>query len=55
MTSPTPQHEPSAEERVPIQRLVWWAILALILVAGVVLYFRYADAVTPLLEAGRAP
>lgn len=55
MTSPTPQNEPSADERVPIQRLLWWAIIAVILVAGVVLYFRYADVVTPLLEAGRTP
>lgn len=55
MTSPTPQNEPSGDERVPIQRLIWWAIIALLLAAGVVLYFRYAGVVTPLLEAESSP
>ena len=39
-------------DRVPIGRVIPWVILVVLLVAGVVLYFRYGAQVTPLLNGG---
>lgn len=41
--SPTP-------ERIPVARAVGWALFALLLVAGVLLYFRYERLLVPLLS-----
>ena len=41
------------QERVPIGRVIPWVILVVLLIAGLVLYFRYGADVTPLLEDTR--
>lgn len=48
----TPDH-PSAPEHVPPTRVVAWLLVALALIVGVVLYFRHASQVAPLLDAVR--
>ena len=49
MTSPPPR---PPEERVPIRRAVLWSIVAIVLAAGVVLYFLYGGAIAPLINPG---
>ncbi len=49
MTSPQPR---PPEERVPIRRAVLWSIIAIVLAAGVVLYFLYGRAIVPLIHSG---
>ena len=48
----TPDH-PSASERIPPARVVAWLLVAVALIAGVVLYFRHAAEVAPLLDTVR--
>ncbi len=36
-------------EVVPASRLVPWAVVAVLILAGIVLYFRYGPLMTPLL------
>lgn len=38
------------QDRVPIGRVIPWVILVVLLLAGIVLYFRYGTQVTPLLD-----
>lgn len=40
-------------DRAPIGRVIPWVILLVLLVAGLVLYFRYGTGVTPLLDGAR--
>jgi hypothetical protein len=40
-------------DRVPIGRVIPWVVLVALLIAGVVLYFRYGTQVTPLLDGTR--
>jgi hypothetical protein len=40
-------------DRVPIGRVIPWVILLVLLIAGLVLYFRHGADVTPLLDATR--
>ena len=40
-------------DRVPPSRVIPWVILAVVLIVGVVLYFRFGTQVTPLLDATR--
>ncbi|GAC1653467.1 MAG: hypothetical protein NVS4B3_16570 [Gemmatimonadaceae bacterium] len=42
------RQDPTPPERVPPARLIGWALLALVLVAGVVLYFLFGDSVAPI-------
>ena len=41
------------QDRVPIGRVIPWVVLVVLLVAGLVLYFRYGAQVTPLLDSTR--
>jgi hypothetical protein len=41
------------QDRVPIGRVIPWVVLVVLLVAGLVLYFRYGGQVTPLLDSTR--
>lgn len=50
MTTPLPPRP--SEERVPIRRAILWTIVAVILAAGVVLYFLYGRDVVPLIDPG---
>ena len=49
MTSPPP----SRSDRNNLRRLLFWGIIALIVVAGVVLYFRFGSQPVPLIEQVR--
>jgi hypothetical protein len=46
MTEPTPRDS----DRIPLGRTLAWLAVAAVLVAGLVLYFVYAGATTPLLK-----
>ena len=46
-------HTMPPQDRVPIGRVIPWVVLVILLVAGLVLYFRYGGQVTPLLDATR--
>ena len=48
MSSPQPP-----QERVTLGRVLPWVLLALLLAAGLVLYFRFGDTVTPVVGSGR--
>lgn len=50
----TPDH-PSAPERIPPTRVVTWLLIAVALIVGVALYFRYAPRVAPLLDTVHGP
>ena len=41
------------QDRVPIGRVIPWVVLVLLLLAGLLLYFRYGTEVTPLLDSTR--
>jgi len=41
------------QDRVPIGRVIPWVVLVVLLIAGLVLYFRYGTKVTPLLDGTR--
>ena len=41
------------QDRVPIGRLIPWVVLVVLLIAGLVLYFRYGGQATPLLDGTR--
>jgi hypothetical protein len=41
------------QDRVPIGRVIPWVVLVVLLIAGVVLYFRYGTQVTPLIDGTR--
>ncbi len=41
------------QDRVPIGRMIPWVILVILLIAGLVLYFRYGTQVTPLVDGTR--
>ena len=41
------------QDRVPIGRVIPWVVLVVLLIAGVVLYFRYGGQVAPLLDGTR--
>lgn len=53
MTTPTPSRPPN--ERVPTRRVLFWAALGVLLVVGLVLFFLYGQAVTPVLEPNAVP
>lgn len=44
-----PSHE-TPDETPRLRRIAFWGVIALVLVAGVALYFLYADAVFPVLR-----
>ncbi len=46
MTTPTPPQD----DDIPRGRLILWTLIALVVVAGVYLYFRYDDRIIPLLS-----
>ena len=57
MTAPTPAPKPSPgrapdddEERVPRGRLAVWGLLALVILIGLVLYFRFEPGIAPLFD-----
>ena len=50
VTTPLPPRP--SEERVPIRRAILWTIVAVVLAAGVVLYFLYGREVVPLIDPG---
>jgi hypothetical protein len=41
------------QDRVPIGRVIPWVVLVVLLLAGLVLYFRYGAGVTPILDSTR--
>ena len=41
------------QDRVPIGRVIAWVVLIVLLIAGLVLYFRYGSQATPLLDGTR--
>ena len=41
------------QDRVPIGRVIPWVVLVVLLIAGLILYFRYGATVTPLLNGTR--
>ena len=41
------------QDRVPIGRVSPWVVLIVLLLAGLVLYFRYGTEVTPVLNSTR--
>ena len=41
------------QDRVPIGRVIPWVVLIVLLIAGLVLYFRYGPQATPLLDGTR--
>ncbi len=49
MTSPPPPRT----DRGSVRRLMLWSIIGLIVIVGVVLYFRFANQVPPLLDQVR--
>jgi len=49
----TSSHTMPPQERVPIGRVIPWVVLVVLLIAGLVLYFRYGAQVTPLLDGTR--
>ena len=49
MTTPPPR---PPEERVPIRRALIWSVVALILAAGVALYFLFGRDIAPLINPG---
>lgn len=44
LTSPPPP----PDDRTPTGRLIMWTVIALVLVFGVILYFRFDHRITPL-------
>ena len=49
--APTPANEPEPEsDAVPLGRLAAWSVLALLLAAGLVFYFRYQPAIAPMYD-----
>jgi hypothetical protein len=45
-----PRHDVQAEERpVPMRRVIAWIAIALVVLAGIALFFRYAPGLNPLL------
>lgn len=45
------QQLPPEEQTVPVRRAFAWSLLLIVIVAGIVLYFRYARQLQPLLGA----
>ena len=45
------QQLPPEEQSVPVRRALVWSLLLVVIAAGVVLYFRYAGQLQPLLGA----
>lgn len=43
----------SSPGRVPLRRVALWLLIAAVLIAGLVFFFRYADSVSPVLGGGR--
>ncbi len=43
-------HLPEDAQKVPVQRAVGWALVAVAIAFGVYLFFRYAGALSPLLR-----
>jgi hypothetical protein len=41
------------QDRAPIGRVIPWVVLVVLLLAGLVLYFRYGAGVTPILDSTR--
>ena len=41
------------QDRVPIGRVIPWVVLVVLLIAGLILYFRFGAGVTPLLNGTR--
>jgi hypothetical protein len=41
------------QDRVPIGRVIPWVVLVVLLIVGLVLYFRYGSQATPLLDGTR--
>ena len=50
----SPDSSPAAE-RMPLARVAGWLLVAIVVVAGVVFYFRYDASVAPLLDSVRQP
>ena len=46
-------HTMPPQDRVPIGRVIPWVVLVVLLIAGLVLYFRYGTKVTPVLDGTR--
>lgn len=45
-----PRHaEPLEDQPVPMRRVLAWGTIALLVLVGIVLFFRYAPALNPLL------
>jgi hypothetical protein len=48
------QQLPPEEQSVPVRRALAWSLLLVVIAVGVLLYFRYARELVPLLHALRA-
>ncbi|MHB1071935.1 MAG: hypothetical protein ACYC3Q_03835 [Gemmatimonadaceae bacterium] len=48
------QQLPPEEQSVPVRRVLAWSLVLVVLAVGLVLYFRYAREIQPLLHALRA-
>lgn len=49
MTPPTPPSRfDDDDESIPVGRLAAWVVLALVLVIGIYLYFRYQPGIVPM-------
>jgi hypothetical protein len=44
-----PDDSQSADETIPLRRVLFWVLVWIGIVVGIVLYFRYARLLTPLL------
>jgi hypothetical protein len=47
-TPPPPSRYDDEDETIPIGRLAAWGVLALVLLVGLYLYFRYQPGIVPL-------
>lgn len=50
MTPPTPppRYDDDADDSIPVGRLAAWGVLALVLIVGIYLYFRYQPGIVPM-------
>ena len=51
----SPDSSPAAAERMSLARVAAWLLVAVVVVAGVVFYFRHDPSVAPLLDSVHQP
>ena len=47
-TPPDSAPEPSGADHVPPRRIIFWAIVVIVVLVGIALYFRFSGALSPL-------